>query len=152
MKKWMETPKGFLVYLGCAGCGKTHFCNAIMHEFNNSNIIRHRRMYSESMLSSKLKKGFDYDGTFEQAIEDLCDDDLIVLDDLGSTQIGEWKKDVLLKFLDFRYTSQKPTVITSNLTENEVRDELGFRIHSRLFAKENIILDYGNSDLRQVGY
>lgn len=109
-------------------------------------------MYSESALSNRLKRTFEASATYETEIENLCDDDLIILDDMGSTNITEWKKDVLLKFLDYRYTSRKPTVITSNLNEIQIKKDLGYRVFSRLFAKENTILNYGSEDLRSLGH
>lgn len=109
-------------------------------------------MWSESQFVSKVKESFDQSGTAEQAIEFLCDDDLIIFDDMGSTGFlanSDWKRTILLQFIDNRYTRKKPTVITSNFTEKEILEKLGERIHSRLFDKDNTVLSFGEVDWRQ---
>jgi DNA replication protein DnaC len=149
--QWMKNPKDFLVYLGCPGNGKTHFCHALMNDMKPTPQLLYRRHWNESQFISRVKAGFDMQGTFEQAVEALSDDHLVIMDDLGSTGTSEWKKDVLLKFIDVRYASRLPTVITSNLTKEEIWEKLGKRAHSRIFDIRNTLLSFGEVDFRKTG-
>ena len=82
----------------------------------------------------------------------LADDDLIIIDDLGSTGVTDWRKEVIFEFIDFRYSIKKPTILTSNLSLDEIGRDYGWRVKSRLEAKENIVVDmFECPDLRQEG-
>lgn len=82
----------------------------------------------------------------------MIDDDLVILDDIGSSGHTDWREEVLMEALDFRYREMKKTIVTSNLTEEEFKDVYGFRCASRLFAAENFIIKlFGNPDLRAQG-
>lgn len=56
--------------------------------------------------------------------------DILILDDLGSTRINEWQREILLSVIDERWQHARPIVITSNLAEFD--DALGGRLTSRL--------------------
>lgn len=115
-----------------------------------SQKILSRRFWDENELVKRVKKSFDTNGSAELEIEHLCDDDLIIFDDMGSTSITDWKKDLLFKLIDFRYILKSPTIITSNFRESEIKEKFGYRIHSRMFDKENVFLDYASIDWRLV--
>lgn len=144
----MRKGRDFLIYQGVAGCGKTHFCHSIENDarrFHNFESIRHWKEYTFfERIRNSIERGVDYN--FETHY--LADDDLVIYDDMGSIATREWRNEVLFSLVDFRYNSRKSTVITTNLTHSEIREKLGFRIYSRLFSKENTILNYGEIDLR----
>jgi len=150
VSSWMKNPKGFLIFMGCPGSGKTHFCHAIMNDMKDPHPHFYKRFWSESSFTSQIKSSFDLNGTSEQEIIRLGDDHLVILDDLGSTQVSEWKKEILLQFINHRYEKRLPTVVTSNLNEHEIKEILGERIHSRLFEKESVVLDFAEVDWRGV--
>lgn len=81
----------------------------------------------------------------------MLDDEFLIFDDLGSSGFTEWRKEVLFETIDRRYESELPTVFTSNLTRDEIKKELGPRISSRMFSKENLILEFHEGkDYRQI--
>ena len=56
---------------------------------------------------------------------------------------------VFLEIVNNRYESQKPTVFSTNYNKQEIYEKLGARTHSRLFAKENTVIDmFDYPDLR----
>lgn len=60
------------------------------------------------------------------------------------------QEEVLFKVIDERYNSMKPSVFTSNFSLKEFRNAFHPRVCSRLFAKENQIIEILNGDdLRQ---
>ncbi|MER7213162.1 ATP-binding protein [Streptosporangium sp. NPDC000239] len=56
--------------------------------------------------------------------------DVLVLDDLGSSRINEWQREILLGVIDERWQHGRPTAITSNMDEFD--NALGPRLTSRL--------------------
>lgn len=81
----------------------------------------------------------------------MIDDDLIILDDFGSSGHTDWREEILFEAIDYRYSKKMPTIISSNLSREEIFSTYGKRIGSRIFSKENLIVDFENIDLRQEG-
>lgn len=108
-----------------------------------------KRLWKERDLLTRVRSEMDLPGDYLERMKFLIDDELIILDDVASSGITDWRKDVLLGFLDQRYESELPTIITSNLSKESILETFGDRFHSRLFAKENTIIQISGPDLRQ---
>ncbi len=78
----------------------------------------------------------------------MIDDELVILDDVGSginpEKVSyrdlEFRREVFFSFLDYRYNAQLPTIITSNFTQKDFNEVYSERICSRLFSSENTII------------
>ena len=57
----------------------------------------------------------------------------------------------MFQFIDKRYNSTKPTVITTNFSVSQLGEITNQRIASRINAKENLILEIFGEDKRQEG-
>ncbi len=90
-------------------------------------------------------------GDYLKELSHLLDDELVIVDDMGSSGLNDWRREVWLEIIDTRYEKTAPTVITTNFTREDIRKELGERCASRLLSKENCIIDlHGEQDLRQI--
>lgn len=58
--------------------------------------------------------------------------DLLVIDDLGTENVSEFTKEKMFNLIDTRYRANKPMLITTNLTPDEIREKLGSRIADRI--------------------
>lgn len=99
----------------------------------------------------RIRGSFEMKGDYRNEIEYQCDHHFFMLDDIGSTGKGstDWRKEVIFEVVNLRYESQNPTVFSTNYNEKEIKESLGERTHSRLFAKENMIIDmFEYPDLR----
>lgn len=130
-----------LIVLGSVGIGKTYLCSAILaHGLERSLSTR---VWSENKLLAKIREligergGSDYLHTLKRLVDDL----LVVYDDFGSSGPNEWRRELLFEFVDYRYSSSYPTLITSNLTQLEIYQQYGKRTHSRLFSGANTVLE-----------
>jgi len=136
----MDSPKNFLIYYGRPGIGKTYLCASLVEwAFTKFNTIRY---FNERDLLKRLRNGIsEGSGDYLANLKLLMDDDLIIIDDVGSSGWNEWREEVLFEAIDLRYNSMKPTIITSNFNELEFRKIFHERFCSRLFAHENTLID-----------
>ena len=157
--QFMKNPKNMLIWLGGVGTSKSHFCAClgewILKKFN------HNRVYKEEDLQKRLRAfiGEGY-GDYIAELKYLIDDDIVILDDVGAAikDPFTYAKDstfiikILTEFVDYRYNIMKPTIITSNFNKKQILHFYGERIHSRIFASENIVIEsFGQVDKRTLG-
>ena len=124
-----------IVLMGKPGTGKTFLASCM------ANTIM-QRGYSVvfitafDMVQKMLKYHTTFDNTKSSYIEPLFDCDFLVIDDLGSENI---LKNVTVEYffhlINERRLANKTTLITSNLTINEIGARYGERTASRLFDK-----------------
>lgn len=152
VSKWTKTPKDFLIFMGCKGAGKTHALAAILNymfdKHERKGFIPDISAYSFYYIFSELKKEFNYKET-PTLMPKLFDKRYLGLDDFGAHADSEWKQEVVFSIIDSRWTSRLPTIITTNLTMQEISERLGDRIYSRLADTRNIILEKWDTDHRQ---
>jgi len=140
-----------LIYCGSPGIGKTYFCAALTEwAFRTFDTFRY---WKEADLLKRLRGDMDtYKGDYLQSLKLLTDDQFVILDDVGSTGIREWREEVLFDLVDSRYNTMLPTVITSNFNQADFRKLYHPRICDRLFATENLIIEINDgTSLRTQG-
>lgn len=150
--KWLNNPKNFFVYCGNSGLGKTHFSASVFeYMMLKVNSIRY---WNEADLFQKIRESISDSrnhGDYIKELKILCDSEFLILDDIGSTGINEWRKEIMFKVIDLRYEMMTPTVISSNFDMHQIRTMYGERFYSRLASKENTIMEIMNGpDWRQA--
>ena len=138
---WMKGEKNFLVFVGNPGIGKTYHCAAVYNWLRTSNPTDFVRYFTESHLLGRLRGIIDQGWSYEAEIKHMCDDKWLIIDDIGSTNFTEWRKEVFFQLVDFRYDQGLPTMFTSNLMEQDFLTSMHPRVADRLFARENYIID-----------
>lgn len=141
----MKNPTNFLVYLGTTGVGKTYFCAALVEWIVT--YFDSFRYYNEADLFNRLRDSIDTKVDYHKTLEMLLDDDIIILDDIGSSGLTEWRVEQIFAAIDERYNSMKPTIITSNLIRRDFEKMFHQRVVSRLFSKDNIIIEINDETL-----
>lgn len=137
---FMKNPKNFLIYCGTPGIGKTYVCSALVEWAMTT--FRSFRYWNERDLLKKVRASMDeFKGDYLDALNYLIDDELVILDDMGSQEPNSWRKEIFFDAVDARYNSMKPTIITSNFSIEQFRKIYHPRLCSRLFAKENTIIE-----------
>lgn len=113
-------PKGWLVLLGPAYCGKTHLAAAI----GNYRIKQGGQaiLVEVSDLLDYLKQTFEQssDVSFNRRFYEIRNTPLLILDSLrerGSASM--WTEDKLYQILNYRHNMHLPTVITSTMRPEE---------------------------------
>jgi DNA replication protein DnaC len=151
MVKWIKGKKDFLVFTGTPGCGKTYFAAAVWNHNQEHKIFNTVRAYREHDLLGKIRTMMNNGRDYLEDAKELCDDELIIIDDLGSTGVNEWRNEVYFTIIDYRSSSRKPTIITTNLNKDKLSVDVGMRIYSRLMDRENTFIEMQSTDLRQHG-
>ena len=143
-----EAPES-LLFLGGTGLGKTHLSTSIARTV----IERGYDVYYNTavgMISDFEAKRFgagvaesDGDGTAR-----YTECDLLIIDDLGTEVVNQFTLSCLYHVLNARLNLQKPTVISTNLSSQELRRLYTDRITSRLIGEYRVIPFLGE-DIRK---
>lgn len=150
IQRSIQSKKNFLVLLGAPGTGKTYLCAAIAGL--SLGFYDTVRCWKEEYLFAHLRDSIERFGDYANSLKFALDDQLTILDDLGSTPVNDWRKEIIFNTVDIRYASMLPTIVTSNLTKQEISYRYEPRTADRLFAKENTIIDLFDAvSLRQEG-
>lgn len=129
-REFAETPRGWLIFHGTYGCGKTHLAAAIA----NYQITREERPIPMFVVVPEL---LDYlratfspssPTTFDRAFDQVKTAPLLILDDLGTESATPWAREKLFQLLNYRYATRQPTVITTFNTPEELDPRLASRM------------------------
>ena len=118
-----------VLLLGNVGVGKTHAAAAMAYRSH----VEHGRTLifrSAPLLLDGMRPGRD--GS-EQSRDRAIRVDLLVIDDLGSEKTSDWTGEQLGIVVDERYRDCRPTIVTSNLGPDRLRESIGERAWSRLY-------------------
>lgn len=136
-----------LLFTGTPGVGKTFMSSCIANEIINKNYTV---LYQTSSLL--LNSIFDYKFSKEDNSKELYDSlfsvNLLIIDDLGTENLTSAKFEELFTVINSRLiTSYTKTIISTNLSLEELAQTYDHRILSRLMGNYNIIRFYGD-DIR----
>ena len=85
----------------------------------------------------------------EGTLDRMLEADLLILDDLGAEFGSSFTQSVVYNILNSRISSERPLIVTSNLTVQEFGEKYARRIVSRLFS-QLIQVRFIGKDVRQL--
>lgn len=125
-KRYLECPNDFsILLLGQSGCGKTHIAVSIAKELFKKGRNVQMMVYPEFMLRIKNKLGAD--GGYDETVRQYKYADVLVIDDLFKGAVrnnkpNETELSIVFDLIDYRYRTQRNTIITSEYLINEMYD------------------------------
>ncbi len=127
-----------LFFYGDPGVGKTFLSNCIAKELiDQSNSVVYLSSYQ---LFDTLTKGrFDKDEQAEKIGKHLFNCDLLIIDDLGTELVNSLTVSQLFLCLNERLLSQKPTIISTNLSLDALVEIYSERIFSRITSNYTML-------------
>ena len=114
-KAFADNPRGWLIFCGPAGCGKTHLACAIA---NRRLSLGEPVFYiGAADLLDHLRSTFSptSDVTYDELFEQVKEVPLLVLDDLILETASPWAKEKLEQLLSYRFNARLATVITTDI-------------------------------------
>ena len=139
-----------LLFIGKAGVGKTFFARCIAAELLRKGV---EVVYMTAAgLTSTLRASlfFENRAEAEEELEAVRNCELLVIDDLGTELPTPRSASQLFACLEDRALRGAPTLITTNLTPEQIRDLYSERVFSRIFGGWNIVYMYGDDIRRKL--
>lgn len=139
-----------LFFSGDTGLGKTFLSGCIAREVSQSG---HSVVYDTAInvFARFEERKFTREANREREARDdtrrYLNCDLLILDDLGSELTTQFTQSALYELVNSRLTARRRTVISSNLTMDDVRRRYTPQIASRLEGEYRVLAFYGD-DIR----
>lgn len=132
-----------LLFIGGTGLGKTHLSSALAMKVLDAgyDVVYDT---AQSVFSAFEKNRFNRD---DKETPRYTECELLIMDDLGSEMNSQAGTSTLYNILNARMNSELPTVISTNLSPNELRAKYDSRIISRLFGQFGI-MQFTGRDIR----
>ena len=139
---WLEGP---------SGTGKTSLATLVSLAARDAG--RSFAIYSVPRILNELRRTFDDDSTVGnlELIDRLTAVELLQLDDLGAERTNPWVLEQLYALIDARYEAQRSVIVTTNLGRDELVEQVGARVVSRLSEMCDPIPLYGEDRRRAPG-
>ncbi|MBK8824992.1 MAG: ATP-binding protein [Anaerolineales bacterium] len=134
-RHYSQNLNGWLLLQGGYGCGKTHLAAAIANFAVSMGVPTLFLTVPDLLDALRFAYGSE-DTTFEERFDQIRNARLLVLDDFGTQNATGWAQEKLFQIINYRYINKLSTVITTNLT----LDEIEARIRSRLSDPELVSL------------
>jgi DNA replication protein DnaC len=128
----LEEGRGLWLY-GDVGTGKTTL--AMLVSKGALEAGRSVAIYSLPRLLALLRDTYDDDAQFSlnELIDRLCAVDLLHIYDVGTEQSSAWVLEQLYTIVNTRYEDGKALVLTTNLGQEALVDQIGPRTVSRIY-------------------
>ena len=128
----LDAGKG-LWLMGDTGTGKTTLAMLISKQVLASG--RAVAIYSLPKLLARIRRTYDAEpgqDSYLALFEQLTSVDLLHIDDLGAEKRSDWVLEQLYALVNERYEAQRPILITTNLDQAALEEQIGPRTVSRL--------------------
>jgi DNA replication protein DnaC len=144
----LEAGEG-LWLMGDVGTGKTTL--AMLVSKAAAEAERTVAVYSLPRLLSRIRRTYDADAgeqSYLEFFDRLTSVDLLHIDDLGAEKRSDWVLEQLYAIVNERYESQRSIVVTTNLDQSALEEQIGPRTVSRLVEMCSDPLPLFGDDLR----
>ncbi len=141
----VEAGDGLYIWGKSTGCGKTSWaCKIMSHYFRK--IAFTTGLENEGLyiflptFLEDLRDNYDSrDPDFEQVLSMVKGCKLLIVDDIGAERVTEWVRERMVSIINTRSSNGLCTIYTSNLSPEELTEELGDRIASRVLGSSKVV-------------
>ncbi len=141
------TSSGNILMYGDTGLGKTHLSLAIAGEAAKKgySVIYGSAQNLLSNLENE-KFGRSPQSGAEQSMQDC---DLLIIDDLGAEFSTQFTVSAVYNIINTRLITSKPTIISTNMSIEEIEDRYSQRVASRILGNY-VIMNFRGKDVRVI--
>lgn len=139
-----------LMLTGPVGAGKTFLAASIANA-----LMEHEKQVLFLVvpdLLDQLRATFKSDESELDLLDNAREVPILILDDLGAHNYTDWTRNRIYSIINYRLNEQLPTVITTNLSLEEMEEHLGLRTTSRLIQACRIFRMDVERDIRLQQY
>jgi DNA replication protein DnaC len=132
MEANLEAGKG-LWLMGDTGTGKTTLAMLVSKAALEDS--RSVAIYSLPKLLARIRRTYDSEpggDSYLSFFERLTSVDLLHIDDLGAEKRSDWVLEQLYALVNERYEAQRSMLVTTNLDQQQLEEQIGSRTVSRL--------------------
>jgi DNA replication protein DnaC len=143
IKDRLKNHHGIVGIVGNRGTGKTQLAAEIIKD-----IAPESATYTTAMaLFLRIRASFDKEAkeTQDRIVRELSRTPLLVIDEMQERAESAWENQMLTHIIDGRYANERPTILISNLTAEELAESLGKSIVDRMHETGGIIAITGQS-------
>lgn len=147
IKNFDQNYSNMLLY-GNTGVGKTFLCNCIAKELlDSAHTVIYLTAFQLFDILEKNKFRRDDDYQAENQFDYILDCDLLIIDDLGTELNNSFITSQLYLCINERHLRQKSTIISTNLSWNDLNTNYSERIFSRI-TSNYLLLKIVGDDIR----
>ena len=136
--KYFDEKFDNILYLGNTGCGKTFLSNCIAKELLDTG---HSVIYLSASEFFKLceEATFHHDEEAAAYHRELLDCQLLIIDDLGTEVSNSYTTSKFFECINERMVQRRPTIISTNLSLQQLANTYSERTASRILSSYQII-------------
>ncbi|MBX3053201.1 MAG: ATP-binding protein [Caldilineaceae bacterium] len=129
VQNYADAPQGWLVLMGPHGTGKTHLAAAVANHQREQGHFEAMFVVVPDFLDF-LRAAFNPQTPvpYDRRFDEIRKTPMLIFDDLGVESATPWAREKLFQLLNYRYSANLPTVMTTSATPNEMEAWLRSRI------------------------
>jgi len=139
-----------LMFTGQVGSGKTFLAAAIANELTEADYQVLFIVVPD--LLDELRASYKSDTNELDLLDAARTIPVLILDDLGAHNYSDWVRNRIYSIINYRLNESLPTIITTNLSLDEMEELLGVRTTSRIIQITRIFRLTVEKDIRHQIY
>ncbi len=136
-----------ILMMGGTGLGKTHLSSAVARGvIEKGNDVFYTGAI-DLFSQFEIQRFKSYNNEPNELIERYFECDLLIIDDLGTEIINQFSISTLYNLLNDRLSRRKPTIVSTNLTQEDIQKKYTDRITSRMLGEYKVVF-FAGTDIR----
>jgi DNA replication protein DnaC len=136
-----------ILMMGATGLGKTHLSSALARRIIEKGNDVFYTGAIDLFSQFEIQRFKSYSNEPNELIERYFECDLLIIDDLGTEMINQFSVSTLYNLINDRLSRRKPTVVSTNLSKEEIQKKYTDRITSRMLGEYQLLF-FAGTDIR----